>query len=1083
MKAQILKIAGVKSEKEFYKKYPSEEAFMKKHGKEFKKAQTANAIDKAQLGADINKNGIPDYLENNPTMGPNQFMSGNNNIDSFYQYNQSTPYPGSMFKGNQIPQNNYVNLGKPPVDMSDPQAPSFQNMNMPLNNNINFMQQVTDADIPEEAPLDGKGDGMSKAMPYVNAGMDVIQGISEIKRQKERKRAAKQNSLVTGKLAEAEESVDVDAERQRQDYATRKRNAFMTPQVGESLFPVTGVGSNPLAQYGGEIQNTYAPKYDIYDDGGYEPLNDSDKVKTYQMGGYAQYEPYATALSNRFINQGGQPDAGSMIGGGIGSAAGTAIGGPLGGAIGKFAGSAIGGFIDTTDRDIKKYENQTKGNINRITGQAFRKDTNRMFGASKQNGGWVSNDWTPQVIAKFGDHTAEDYYNYAHEYDTLRAGGHVKSEEYTPVSERGMKTYEDGGEVRTSALNGAVQTLWGGGVKELAQNPKMPGTGKIIQFVGNSHSTSDGNGNKGIGVKYGQGGEFQQGEKASVEVEKEPAYETIDPKTGEPTLNVLGDRKVHASFAKQLGDPELIKIAEQYDGKKFKNIGVEYAKQTKKWKNFLDKNTKELAEFNPKTQIEKTKKYALEKNIEAGDLHLQKIADNIMTLTHFQNSINDTADELGEKLGKDISSSNLNKGKVMFGKDKGQIAKYGANVKKAQDGTTTSTPKLTKEQYQELQDAYIKSRVAQKGPEVEAFQKLFHKYFPKEAVDIIKKAGKDRGITTRGVELGLTKEELEKGDNATKILGSNEEGIFGPRTEQYWKTASDAYNQSSTKPTATAATTKKEDDKVYDVKANKRNPYIDAGNQILRYLRPSDAEELDPNQLYGELYGLANNQVEPVQAQFYRPELNVPYDINRQAAKNDLVAQTRAAQRQVGYNPAAQAMIAAQAYNPMQQLNEQDFIDNQRMKDQVYSANRAALNDAQLKNLAIADQQYTRQETAKSNTKAINQAALNSIASKYAQNKLENRTLRTYENMYNYRFGDDFVADNYNGIFQANMPNVYDKGSKKANMVPVYNSKGEVTKFQEIDAKEDELTPIPSLANTPIKAAKNGSIVSAYKRL
>ena len=39
MKAQILKIAGVKSEKEFYKKYPTEEAFMKAHGKAFKKAQ------------------------------------------------------------------------------------------------------------------------------------------------------------------------------------------------------------------------------------------------------------------------------------------------------------------------------------------------------------------------------------------------------------------------------------------------------------------------------------------------------------------------------------------------------------------------------------------------------------------------------------------------------------------------------------------------------------------------------------------------------------------------------------------------------------------------------------------------------------------------------------------------------------------------------------------------------------------------------------------------------------------------------------------------------------------------------------
>jgi hypothetical protein len=48
MKAQILKIAGVKSEKEFYKKYPSEEAFMKVHGKEFKKAQMG-----AYIGGDV----------------------------------------------------------------------------------------------------------------------------------------------------------------------------------------------------------------------------------------------------------------------------------------------------------------------------------------------------------------------------------------------------------------------------------------------------------------------------------------------------------------------------------------------------------------------------------------------------------------------------------------------------------------------------------------------------------------------------------------------------------------------------------------------------------------------------------------------------------------------------------------------------------------------------------------------------------------------------------------------------------------------------------------------------------------------
>jgi hypothetical protein len=49
MKDQMLKIAGVKSEKEFYKKYPSEEAFMKAHKKEFKKAAMGSKMVNDQL--------------------------------------------------------------------------------------------------------------------------------------------------------------------------------------------------------------------------------------------------------------------------------------------------------------------------------------------------------------------------------------------------------------------------------------------------------------------------------------------------------------------------------------------------------------------------------------------------------------------------------------------------------------------------------------------------------------------------------------------------------------------------------------------------------------------------------------------------------------------------------------------------------------------------------------------------------------------------------------------------------------------------------------------------------------------------
>jgi len=49
MKKEILKIAGVKSEKEFYKKYPTEAAFMKAHKKEFKKAAMGAAMVNKQL--------------------------------------------------------------------------------------------------------------------------------------------------------------------------------------------------------------------------------------------------------------------------------------------------------------------------------------------------------------------------------------------------------------------------------------------------------------------------------------------------------------------------------------------------------------------------------------------------------------------------------------------------------------------------------------------------------------------------------------------------------------------------------------------------------------------------------------------------------------------------------------------------------------------------------------------------------------------------------------------------------------------------------------------------------------------------
>jgi len=59
MKDQILKIAKVKSEKEFYKKFPTEEAFMAKHGKQLQKAAMGKAMVNKQLHQLTEWEGVP----------------------------------------------------------------------------------------------------------------------------------------------------------------------------------------------------------------------------------------------------------------------------------------------------------------------------------------------------------------------------------------------------------------------------------------------------------------------------------------------------------------------------------------------------------------------------------------------------------------------------------------------------------------------------------------------------------------------------------------------------------------------------------------------------------------------------------------------------------------------------------------------------------------------------------------------------------------------------------------------------------------------------------------------------------------
>jgi hypothetical protein len=236
-------------------------------------------------------------------------------------------------------------------------------------------------------------------------------------------------------------------------------------------------------------------------------------------------------------------------------------------------------------------------------------------------------------------------------------------------------------------------------------------------------------------------------------------------------------------------------------------------------------------------------------------------------------------------------------------------------------------------------------------------------------------------------------------------------------------------------------------------------------NQAIDYLRPSDAEALDPNQLMGEFYALTNNQLEPVQAQKYTPQLLSPYDISLQDQLNANQADFNAIAKMTGGDSSVLPALAAQKYAANSKVLGEQMRLNQANKAGIYSQNINALNDAQLRNLNILDQQYGRQAQAKSNTKATTQAALNSISSKIAQNKLSNRTLATYENLYNYRYNPNFRAENMNPLAQ------FDTSTASGAEI---QAMADYKKAQEAKAaKEAKKT----------SNSRNGSIVKALKNL
>jgi len=506
----------------------------------------------------------------------------------------------------------------------------------------------------------------------------------------------------------------------------------------------------------------------------------------------------------------------------------------------------------------------------------------------------------------------------------------------------------------------------------------------------------------------------------------------------------------------------------------------------------FDESVEKLNTFEVNTPIDKLTFNSAKNMLTGSNMNLKDIAEKKKMTSIIQNAILETAEE------NNLDSEQLAKGKFKKAKKSTKTAAYGDEI-----NLIDPPPggKIKKEQLQAyLDDGYVQDlkrdpsgntyvKAGQSAINTSNESSLYKSPYKVNTAeksnftvdDILNNPNKFK--TFHANMQGAPQEELLKAAQLLHKKGlmpgkysSYKENYITPGTKEQIVTLEDEL------PTITIGDLPPEE--VEDWKKQEKQksniPWMDMFNSALPYFRPSNQQPLDPTQLAGEMYALSNNQIEPVQAQKYNPLLEQATDISLQDQLNANQSDFNSIKRLVGNNPAALSAIAAQKYAANSGVLGEQFRINQNQKLSTYNKNREILNDATLKNLQILDQQYTRQSQAKSNTKAVAQSALSSIADKIAKNKLENRTLGIYENLYNYRYLPNGQAVNLNPL--VNFQQMIEQASKDG-LIEVDES-GNFTITEEYRQKYDKMNnPSGSekRSKTVIKNNRNGSVVKAIK--
>jgi len=717
---------------------------------------------------------------------------------------------------------------------------------------------------------------------------------------------------------------------------------------------------------GGEISNTFAPGT-LYDD--------LDQVKQYADGGDLEGAAGGgmdimgpiNSLGSNLIGAGYNNNAGFQAAGALAPLADMAFPGA------GLALQLVGGGLDQAFGDAGKINKLTQSNANtqqRIMDNSMWKNMGQ-FGSVRKEGGWVSNDWNPQVIAMFGDHTAEDFADYAHKY---RAGGHLK--EYTPPSERAMETYADGGELKTH---------WGGnlpggeGVKPVSYNPYSEGEGLTYNAYGNSHFQKDEQGRTGIGLSIMKDG-GDMGDEPDVEIEtNEPISITNDGAVVYGNLNTNKDLL------------EQFQLPEKYANKKVKHVVNNIiVPQEKKYTGELEKITSDVPKSN--TAIGALGDKTKEVQTLGLNMKLKQLAKDKENLAAYQDHIHQTTDFLTNLLGKEVSQEKFAKnGEVSHTLAKGELSQVAKNGKtiKAQDGTYavkgTLPGSIDYNAPDTAGDIFKGSNYeTQWGPKRD---KAFSD--PTIAKQLISDLENYSGQDAEDVKAVLNKEKTMSGKIAKAYELASDKKV-GP----YHTILNSIIDKNATPavaPTITPTPTKPAATELEAIEETPKKgfPWASAASSLIRGLYPAFNMPLG-NQINPELYALANNQVEGLAENHMYSMLKTPYKYSADKDRNAVLSQAREAVKNSGNNPAAQSAIMASVADAMNQIGSKEFEINQQGYQGVYNDNINTVNQDRARNLGIDMDAANKLAQAKSNTKATTEAALTSLYAKEAANKKEN---------------------------------------------------------------------------------------------